>query len=220
MRRINLLPPEERGRLAGAPPALRGRPVELLLIAGVLMLICMVALYLFFLLRLAGEREAVMRLDQDIARQERRLAELEPYRDLQERLAAKEQVADGVWRTRFPWDEFLQGLAFAIPQSAALNGLTAQASPVNLQAPAGQILEPPGAVTFTGITLPEYQNVADFIVRMNGLPYLANSRLVSAELDRETYVEPAIAFEVSSELITVVGEDGERVPLGVEPEEP
>jgi type IV pilus assembly protein PilN len=218
MRRINVLPPEDRRRVAGGP--ILQNPVELLVVVGVVLLIIMVSVYLFYLLRLGNEREAVMQLDQDIARQEQRLAELEPYRDLQDRLAAKERIADGVWRARFPWDEFLQALAFVIPESTALNGLAGQASFADLQAPVGQPIEPQGSVTFTGIALPNYQNVADFIVRMNSIPFLANSRLISAELDRESYEEPAIGYEVASEMVTVAGQDGTQVPLRVEQESP
>jgi type IV pilus assembly protein PilN len=122
-------------------------------------------------------------------------------------------VADGIFRTRFPWDEFLQGLAFVIPETTALDTLTAEAAPIDIQAPAEQSLEPSGAVTFTGVALPQYQNVSDFIVQMNDLRYLSNAELNSAELDRETFAQPAISFEVASELITIVGENGTEVRL-------
>jgi type IV pilus assembly protein PilN len=157
--------------------------------------------------------EEIARLDGEIANQNGRLAELAPYRDLQARLEAKKPVADGIFRTRFPWDEFLQGLAFVIPESTALETLTGEAAPVSIQAPTEQPLEPPGAITFTGIALPRYQNVADFVVQMNNLRFLANAELNSAELDREAFAQPAINFEVASELITVVGENGTEVRL-------
>jgi hypothetical protein len=48
---------------------------------------------------------------------------------------------------------------------------------------------------------------------MNALTYLENSELENAELDRETYEEPAITFQVISRLITTAGENGEEVPL-------
>ena len=216
MTRINLLPPEERRGFSRGGSGLLRRPLELLAAAGAAVLAVLLISYLFFLLQLGGEREELARLDQDIARQEQQLAQLALYSDLQDRLAAKELVADGVWRARFPWDRFLQGLAFTIPESSALNSLTAEATPVDLQAPVGESLEPRGAVTFTGLALPDYQNVSDFVVRMNSLPFLANTRLVDAELDRETYEEPAIRYEASSEVVTVSGEDGGQVPVPVE----
>jgi type IV pilus assembly protein PilN len=122
-------------------------------------------------------------------------------------------VADGIFRTRFPWDEFLQGLAFTIPETTALDTFTAEAAPIDIQAPVEQPLEPPGAITFTGIALPRYQNVADFVLRMNNLRYLANTQLNSAELDQTTFAQPAISFEVASELVTVVGENGTEVRI-------
>jgi type IV pilus assembly protein PilN len=210
MRRINLLPPEERRRPA---ERLRGGVPAILLIVGAVALIAMVGMYLFFLTRLNGVEDEIVGLDQQIAQQNQRLAELAPYRDLQAQLEAKKPVADGIFRTRFPWDAFLQGLAFVIPETTALDTLTAEATPINIQAPVEQPLEPPGAITFTGVALPRYQNVADFIVQMNNLQYLANAELNSAELDRETFAQPAISFEVDSELVTVVGENGTEVRL-------
>ena len=210
MRRINLLPPEERRRVGAG---FRGGALGALLIAGALALILMVAVYLILLQRLGGIEDRIVELDNQIARRNDHLAELSPYRDLQARLEEKKPVADGIFRTRFAWDEFLQGLAFVIPETTALQTLTAEAAPVDIEAPVEQPLDPPGAVTFTGVALPRYENVADFVVRMDNLEYLANSQLNSAELDRETFVEPAIGFEVASELVTVAGENGTEVRL-------
>jgi len=217
MRRIDLLPPEERGRPG---ERFRGGVLGILLIVGAVVVIAMVGTYLFFLLRLNGLEEEIADLDRQIAEQNQRLAELSPYRDLQARLDAKKPVADGIFRSRFAWDEFLQGLAFVIPQTTSLDVFTAEASPINIQAPVEQPLSPPGAISFTGVALPRYQNVADFVVQMNNLPYLANSELDSAELDRQTFVQPAIGFEVASDMITVVGENGTEVRIeGGSPDE-
>jgi type IV pilus assembly protein PilN len=213
MRRINLLPVAERRRTA---ESLRGAPA-ILLIVGAAALIVMVGAYLYFLVRLNGVEDEIVELDRQIAEQNARLAELAPYRDLQAQLDAKKPVADGIYRSRFAWDQFLQGLAFVIPESTALDTLTGEAAPINLQAPPEQPLEPPGAVTFTGIALPRYQNVADFVVQMNNLRYLSNAELNSAELDREAFAQPAIAFEVASELVTVVGDNGTEVRVEAAP---
>ena len=100
-----------------------------------------------------------------------------------------------------------------IPESTALDTFTADAAPVNIEAQPEQPLEPPGAITFTGIALPRYQNVADFVVQINDLRYLSNAELSSAQLDRDAFAQPAINFEVASELITVAGENGTEVRL-------
>jgi type IV pilus assembly protein PilN len=209
MRRINLLPPEERRRPAAG---LTGVVPATLLIVGAVAIIAMVGFYLFFLLRLNGVEDEIAELDQQIAEQNQRLAELAPYRELQARLDAKKPVADGIFRTRFPWDEFLQGLAFIIPETTALDGFSAEAAPIDIQAPVEQPLEPPGDIDFTGISQPRYQNVADFVVQMSNLRYLSDTRLTQAELDRTDFAPmEAIYFEVNSELITVVGENGTEV---------
>jgi type IV pilus assembly protein PilN len=210
MRRINLLPPEERRRAA---ERIGGRAAAILLVAGAVALIAMVGLYFFFLLRLNAVEDEIAGLDQQIAEQNQRLAELAPYRDLQARLEAKKPVADGIFRTRFPWDEFLQGLAFIIPETTTLDTFTAEAAPIDIEAPVEQPLEPPGSITFAGVALPRYQNVADFVVQMNNLRYLSNAELNSATLDQQTFAQPAITFEVVSELVTVVGESGTEVRI-------
>lgn len=218
MRRINLLPPEERGRRGGGGG--RGNVLGILLILGAIMVVLMIGIYLLFLARLNTIEDDIVQLDQQIAQQNEQIAELSPYRDLQARLDAKKPVADGIFRTRFPWDEFLQGLAFVIPPSTALVSMTGQAAPINIEAEAEKPLEPTGAITFTGVSLPQYTNVADFVVRMNNLRFLANSQLNIAELDRETFVRPAINFEVASQLITLVGDNGMelRIDSGSEDE--
>ncbi len=209
MRRVNLLPPEERrSRTEGLPGGLVG----LFLVAAAALLIALAVVYLVFLLRLNGLEEEVAELDGQISQQNARLQELAPFSDLQARLEEKKPVADGIFRTRFPWDEFLQGLAFVVPETTALDTLVAEAATTNVEAPAEQPLDPPGAVTFTGVALPGYQNVADFVVRMDNLEYLANSQLNKAALTNNLS-QPAIGFEVASEMVTIVGENGTEVRI-------
>ncbi|MGB3635897.1 MAG: hypothetical protein WA982_17805 [Rubrobacteraceae bacterium] len=215
MRRINLLTPEERRR--GATLSVPGGVLSILLVAGAAVVLVMVGLYVFYALRLNNVEQEISRLDQQIAEQNTRIAELSPFQDLQARLESKKPIADGIFRTRFLWDEFLQALAFVIPPDTSLDTLTAQASPINIQAPVDQTLSPPGAITFTGVALPDYENVADFVVRMNTLPFLSNSQLNLAELDRETFSQPAINFEVASELVTQVGEQGAELRIDASP---
>jgi type IV pilus assembly protein PilN len=208
MRPINLLPSEERGRTA---ERLGGGVLGILLISGALVIIVMVGLYLLMLLRLNDLEDQVAQLDDDIAQQNARLAELSPYRDLQAQLEEKQPIADGIFRTRLAWDQFLQGLAFVVPETTALDTLTAQAADVDIDAPPEQPLDPSGTVTFTGVALPRYKNVADFVVRMDNLQYLANAQLDQAAL--KTFSEKAVSFEVASELVTIVGQNGTELKL-------
>ena len=209
MRRINLLPADERGRPADR---LRRGVIGILLVVGAFVLILMAGVYLVLLLRLNDLEDQVAKLDAEIARQNAHLAELSPYRDLQARLEAKKPIADGIFRSRFTWDQFLQGLAFVMPGTTALDTFTAEAAPVDIDAPVEQPLEPPGTISFTGIALPRYKNVADFVVRMDNLQYLANADLEIATGQSNSPVSP-VSFEVASELVTIVGESGTEVRL-------
>jgi len=208
LRRINLLPSDERARPADR---LRRGVLGILLIVGAFVVIVMVGVYLVLLLRLNDLEDQVAKLDDEIAQQNARLAELSPYRDLQTRLEDKKPVADGIFRSRFAWDQFLQGLAFVIPETTALDTFTAKAAPVDIDAPVEQPLDPPGTIAFTGVALPRYENVADFVVRMDNLQYLANAELDRAVL--KTFSQKAVSFEVASELVTIVGQNGTEVRL-------
>jgi type IV pilus assembly protein PilN len=209
MRRINLLPSDERGRAA---ERFGGSVLGILLIAGALVVVVMVGVYLLMLLRLNDLEDQVAQLDNDIAQQNARLAELSPYRDLQAQLDAKKPIADGIYSTRFAWDQFFQGLAFVVPESTALNALAAESSPVDLEATPEQPLEPAGTVTFTGVALPEFENVADFVVRMDNLQYLANAELDLASRQEDSQDSP-LTFEVASALVTIAGENGTEVKI-------
>jgi type IV pilus assembly protein PilN len=226
MRRVNLLPPEERRARRGAvPTATRAGIIGVLLILGAVLVLIMIGLYLYYFIQIGNEEEQIAQLDQDIARQQARIQELAPYRDLQARLDAKKPVADGIYRTRFAWDEFLRGLSFVIPESTSLDVFVGQATPININIQAGQPpevqnLEPPGSITFNGFAEPEYQNVSDFIVRMNNLRFLANAQLTTAELDRQNFPrDGAVTFEVSAQLVTRVGEFGDEVRIASEQDE-
>lgn len=216
MRRINLLPPDERrwrpfGGLSGvsAPGGLFG----VLAISGAVLIVLMAGLYLFYAVRVGNVEEEIADLDDQIAQRQARVAELQPFGELQASLDTKKPVADGIYRTRFAWDGFLEGLAFVTPNATNLVSFEAEASQVDISAQSGQRLAPPGSISFEGLALADYRNVADFVVQMNALTYLENSELENAELDRETYEEPAITFQVISRLITTAGENGEEVPL-------
>ncbi len=210
MRRINLLPADERGRPADR---LRRGVLGILLVVGAFVLILMTGVYLVLLLRLNDLEDQVAKLDAEIARQNAHLAELSPYRNLKTRLEDKKPVADGIYRSRFAWDQFLQGLAFVVPESTALDTFTAEAAPVDIDAPVEQPLDPPGTISFTGVALPRYKNVADFVVRMDNLQYLANADLDAAALKRQILPQPAVSFEVASDLVTLVGDTGTEVRL-------
>ena len=179
---------------------------------GAFVVILMVGVYLVLLLRLGDLEDQVADLDAEIARQNAHLAELSPYRDLKARLEAKKPVADGIFRSRFTWDQFLQGLAFGVPESTALDTFTAEAAPVDIDAPVEQPLDPPGTISFTGVALPRYENVADFVVRMDNLQYLANADLDRAAL-KTLFAQPAVSFEVASDLVTLVGDNGTEIRL-------
>jgi len=119
----------------------------------------MIGLYLYYYIQLGNEEHQIAQLDQDIARQQARIQELEDFVDLQAHLDAKKPIADGIFRTRFPWDNFVRGLAFVTPNATALDVFAGQATPIDIQAPSGgapevQNLEPPGTITSTASPAP------------------------------------------------------------------
>ncbi len=76
MRRIDLLPPEERrGRLV-VPKTTKAGITGVLLIGGAVLVMLMIALFLFYNVRLNNEEERIAQLDQNITRQQARMRSL------------------------------------------------------------------------------------------------------------------------------------------------
>jgi Tfp pilus assembly protein PilN len=219
LRRINLLPQDERRwRPFSGLSGLSGTSVPgglpgLLAIAGAALVVVLAGVYLIYAVMLGNVEEEIASLDEQISGRQARVAELQPFDELQAGLDAKKPVADGIYRTRFAWDGLLEGLAFVTPDTTSLESFEGEASQVDVSAQSGEVLSPPGSIAFDGLALADYRNVADFVVQMNALSYLENSELDNAELDRETYEEPAILFQVTSRLLTTAGENGDEVPL-------
>jgi len=216
LRRINLLPPEERRwrPFSGlGVPALPGGLLGVLGVTVAVLVVVMAGLYLLYAVRLGNLEEDIADLDNRIVDRQERVAELQPFGELQASLDAKKPVADGIYRTRFAWDGFLEGLAFVTPDDTSLESFEAQASSVDVTAESGETLSPTGSIAFSGLSLADYRNVADFVVQINALTYLDSSELENAELDRETYEEPALTFETTARLLTRAGEDGDEVPI-------
>ena len=67
-------------------------------------------------------------------------------------------------------------------------------------------------MTFSGVALPRFENVADFVVRMDNLQYLANAELDSASRQGTSQNSP-VSFTVASALVTIAGENGTEVKL-------
>lgn len=217
MRRINLLPPDERRwRPLGGLQLPAGGMLNILGVAAAVLVVLMAGIYLVYAVRIGNVEEEIGALDDQIADRQQRVAELEPYGELQASLDAKEPVADGIFRTRFDWAGLLEGLAFVTPDTTSLESFEGNASQVDVSTGGGETLTPLGSISFDGLALADYRNVADFVVQMEGLPYMRNSELENAELDRETYEEPAITFEASADLLTRAGAQGEEIPLDVE----
>ncbi|WP_152670782.1 PilN domain-containing protein [Rubrobacter aplysinae] len=220
MRRINLLPEDERrwrplsGLTGSSVSAVPGGLVGLLAISGAVLIVLMAGVYLVYAVMLGNVEEEIAGLDEQITDRQARVAELQPFDELQASLDVKKPVADGIYRTRFAWDGFLEGLSFVTPDTTSLESFEGEASQVDVSAQSGEILSPPGSISFDALALADYRNVADFVVQMNALSYLDNSGLENAELDRETYEEPAILFQAISRLLTTVGENGDEVPIG------
>lgn len=181
--------------------------------SGAGLILLMAGVYLIYAVMLGNVEEDIAGLDEQISDRQARVAELQPFDELQASLDAKKPVADGIYRTRFAWDGFLEGLSFVTPDTTSLESFEGEASQVDISAQSGEALSPPGSISFDGLALADYRNVSDFVIQMNALSYLQNSELENAELDRETYEEPAILFQVTSRLLTTAGENGDEVPL-------
>ena len=170
-----------------------------------LVLILMVGVYLVLLLRLGDLEDQVAKLDAEIARQNAALAELSPTGI--SRRASKQKVADGIFRSRFTWDQVLQALALSC-RRARLDTFTAEAAPVDIDAPVEQ---PWNWYDNVGIALPVTKCG---LRRADGQPPVSCQRGPRQAALRNILPEPAVSFEVASELVTLVGDNGRELEGG------
>jgi Tfp pilus assembly protein PilN len=176
MKRINLLPPEQRVKASRE----RG-----LLWAILILVAIVVALGLVYVWQNGQVNDKQAQLDginAEIAVVQAQALELAPYAAIQTTRTAMTETAKGIYDARVSWATILQEVSLVIPENVRLQTLSGTVPAAMLPGPATPAA--PGAaatadVTFAGTTY-THKDVAEFMTRLGLIPQLSNVQLASS----------------------------------------
>jgi Tfp pilus assembly protein PilN len=176
MKRINLLPQEERVKASRE----RGLIWAILILVAVVVVLGLV--YVKYRNDVNSKQDELTSIQNEMAVVQAKIAELSPYAALQAQRTEMTQTAKGIYQSSVPFSILLQELSLVIPENVRLQTLTAAV-------PAGML---PGAataeggaattaadITFTGQT-EEHRDVAEFMTRLGLIPQIRGITLTTS----------------------------------------
>jgi len=177
MKRMNLLPPEERAK------ASRERGLMWVIIALVALIAILGVVYLWQNNQVGDKEDQAAQLEADIAAVQTQAAALQQYAVLQTKRTEMTSTAKSIDAARVPWSTIFEEISLVIPENVRLQSLTC-AVPANMLPGAAAAPEVAGTelaadITFTGQTY-EHKDVAEFMTRLGLLPQLTNIQLSSS----------------------------------------
>ena len=179
MKRINLLPPEQRVKAArelGAMYALFGL---------LLLVVLLGVIYVWQNGRISDKQAQVTALQADAAQVEAQTAALQPYETLQSQRTSMADTAKQIYDSRVIWSSILQEISLVIPATVQLTAFNATVPPTMLAG--GELVGSQGTtastadITFTGYAM-THADVAEFMTRLGLLPQVENIKLTSSIL--------------------------------------
>jgi Tfp pilus assembly protein PilN len=176
MKRINLLPPEQRVKASRE----RGLLWAILILVAVVVALGLV--YVWQNGQVSNKQTELDGLTAETAAVQQQAAALRPYAAIQTERTAMTQTAMGIYDSRVPWSTILQEISLVIPDNVRLQSLSGTVPAAMLPGAAGPAA-PAGAlttdITFTGTTY-THKDVAEFMTRLGLIPQLANIQLASS----------------------------------------
>jgi len=175
MKRINLLPQEERVKASRE----RGLIWAILILVAVVVVLGLV--YVKERSDVNAKQDQLTSIQTETAAVQQQVAALSPYAALQAQRVAMTDTAKGIYESSVPFSILLQELSLVIPENVRLQSLTATVPATMLPggAPAGTPASATTDVTFSGQT-ENHQDVAEFMTRLGLIPQLKGITLGSS----------------------------------------
>jgi type IV pilus assembly protein PilN len=204
MKRIDLLPPEQRVKASRE----RGLLWAILILVAVVVALGLV--YVWQNRQVADKQAELDGLTAETSAVQQQALALRPYAEIQTTRTAMTQAARGIYDSRVPWSTILQEVSLVIPDNVRLQSLSGTVPATMLPGPA----VPPalGAaattdLTFTGTSY-THKDVAEFMTRLGLIPQLSNIQLASSTGaaatgttgTTATAVTPTVTFTVTASL--------------------
>jgi len=204
MKRIDLLPPEQRVKASRE----RGLLWAILILVAIVAALGMV--YMWQNGKVTDKQAELNALTAEVLAAQKKAVELAPYAEIQTTRTAMTATAQGIYYSRVPWSTILQEISLVIPDNVRLQSLSCTVPATMLPGSAGPAA--PGAagsadVTFSGTTY-THKDVAEFMTRLGLIPQLSNVQLGSsagaaapaATGTTGTTATPTVTFSVTASL--------------------
>ena len=201
MKRIDLLPPEQRVKASRE----RGLLWAILILVAIVVALGMV--YMWEKGQVDDKQAELDGLTAQVAAEQQKALALAPYAAIQTTRTAMTATAQGIYYSRVPWSTILQEISLVIPDNVRLQSLTGTVPATMLPGTAAPAA--PGAagstdVTFSGTTY-THKDVAEFMTRLGLIPQLSNVQLASsagaaATGTTGTTATPTVTFTVTTSL--------------------
>jgi Tfp pilus assembly protein PilN len=176
MKRINLLPQEERVKASRE----RGLIWAILILVAVVVVLGLV--YVKERSDVNSKQDELTSIQTETAAVQAKVAALSPYAALQAQRTAMNDTAKGIYESSVPFSILLQELSLVIPEDVRLQTLTATVPGSMLPGDAAAQAAAVGTttdVTFTGQT-EKHRDVAEFMTRLGLIPQLMSITLASS----------------------------------------
>ena len=201
MKRIDLLPPEQRVKASRE----RGLLWAILILVAIVVALGLV--YMWQNTKVSDKQAELDGLTAQVAAEQQKVAALAPYAVIQTTRTAMTATAKGIYDSRVPWSTILQEISLVIPDNVRLQSLTGTVPATML--PGSAVPAAPGAaatidITFSGMTY-THKDVAEFMTRLGLIPQLSNVQLASsagaaATGTTGTTGTPTVTFTVTASL--------------------
>lgn len=169
MKRINLLPQEERVK------ASRERGLIWAILILVVVVVVLGLVYVKYNSDVSAKQSELDQIAAETATVQQKIAELRPYAEIQSQRTAMTETAKSIYAAGVPFSIILQELSLVIPENVRLQSFTATVPPPMLPGGAAPAAAAPAAaavdVTFTGTT-EEHRDVAEFMTRLGLIPQI------------------------------------------------
>ena len=176
MKRINLLPQEERVKASRE----RGLIWAILILVAVVVVLGLV--YVKLNSDANAKKDELAAIQAETAVVQAKIAELAPYAALQAQRTSMTETAKGIYQSSVPFSTLLQELSLVIPENVRLQTLTATVPTTML--PGTALAEAPVAATTTDVTFTgqteKHRDVAEFMTRLGLIPQLMNITLTTS----------------------------------------
>ena len=203
MKRINLLPPEQRVKASRE----RGLLWAILILVAIVVALGLV--YVWQNNQVNDKQAELDAVNAELAVVQAQALALAPYAAIQTTRTNMTQTAKGIYDARVSWATILQEISLVIPENVRLQSLTGTVPAAMLPGPAtppvaGAVAAATPDVTFTGTSY-THKDVAEFMTRLGLIPQLSNVQLasstgVAATGTTGTTATPTVTFTVTATL--------------------